>query len=200
MSFRLCGVYFEITVPFCLILVFTLLTDRTGLMSYMLLAVLIHEGGHLLAMARFSALPRAVRLRAGRVSIEKSGRLLGIREEACIAAAGPLVNLLCAGAGVFVYTSWVLPQAALFCAVHMIFALFNLLPVTGLDGGALCFLFFMTRWGEERARFFTRLLSWCFAAVILLTGVLLVLRGNPSLLFAGVYLLVLQALKGGREG
>ncbi|MCI8361346.1 MAG: hypothetical protein HFE86_08440 [Clostridiales bacterium] len=199
MSFRLFGVSFEITVPFCLVLVFTLLTDRTGLMSYMLLAVLLHEGGHLLAMACCDALPKAVRLRAGRVSIEKSGRLLGRKEEAAVAAAGPLVNLLCAGAGLLVYTCWGGDPAALFGAVHMLFALFNLLPVTGLDGGTLCFLLVCSWWGEERARRFTRLLSWLFAAVVLLTGLLLVLRGNPSLLFTGVYLLVLQTLKGGRE-
>lgn len=199
MSFRFFGVYFEITVPFCLVLVFTLLMDRTGLMSYMLLAVLLHEGGHLLAMARYAALPKAVRLRAGRVAIEKSGRLLGVKEELGIAAAGPLANLLGAGAGLLFYTASGLIEAALFGAVHMLFALFNLLPVTGLDGGTVCFLLFMGKWGEERARFLSRLLSWCFAAAILLTGVLLVLRGNPSLLFAGSYLLVLQALKGWKE-
>ena len=201
MSFRLLGVYFEITVPFCLVLAFTLLVDRTGLMTYMLLAVGLHEGGHLLAMARFAALPKAVCLKAGRVSMEKSGRLLGARQEMAIAAAGPLVNLACAGLGRFLYscTGWY--GAAVFCAVHTLFAAYNLLPVLGLDGGTLCLLACTLRMGEERAWRCMRLASWALVVCILAAGAFLILRGfaNPTLLLVGVYLAAMQALKGGKD-
>ena len=65
----------------------------------MLLAVLLHEGGPLVCMAAASARPRAIRLQAGAIRIEKSGRLLTRREELRIAAGGPLTNLFCAGGG-----------------------------------------------------------------------------------------------------
>ncbi len=197
MSFRLFGIRFTITVPFCLLLVFMLLVDRTGLMGWMLLAVLLHEGGHLVCMAAASARPRAIRLQAGTIRIEKSGRLLTRREELRIAAGGPLTNLFCAGSGYILYGCTGTPAAALFFAVHLLYGLFNLLPLLGLDGGTICYLFLSRRLGEERAGRCCKCLSWFLSAFILLAGGFLVTKGNPALLFTGVYLIFMQALKGG---
>lgn len=200
MSFRLFGISVEITVPFCLLLAFMLLVDRTGMMSHMLLAVCLHEGGHLLAMARCAALPKALRLRAGTVAIEKSGRLLRPGQEACIAAAGPAANLVLAAVGLLWYGCTGLYAAAVTALTNLLFAAYNLLPILGLDGGDLCLLALSGRMGERRAARLMGLMSWGLIIGLLAAGTYLLAQGapNPTLLTTGVYLAFMQALKGRR--
>lgn len=200
MSFRLLGVSFEITVPFCLMLAFMLLIDRTGLMSYMLLAVCIHEGGHLLAMRRCGALPKAICLHAGTIQMKKSGRLLTEKQEARIALAGPAANLLCCAAGLFLYSCTAFYMPAVFALLSALFAAYNLLPIQGLDGGTLCYLALLGQWGEQKAAFIMTWISWGLITGLLAAGLWLLLGGaaNPTLLTTGVYLAFMQALKGRR--
>ncbi len=134
MTFFLCGV--EVTIQFYFFLILTLFTcmDRTGVISVMLLAVLLHEGGHILVIL-FNRLPikRAVFGPFGiRLSLGKS-RIPSYSGELAVYAAGPVSNLLTAALINLLPVKS--PAVMLFIAANCAIAAFNLLPIRGLDGG-----------------------------------------------------------------
>jgi len=100
------------------------------------------------------------------------------RDFAIVAAAGPIGNLLLAGAGAIVFN--VLPEAALgqvvgeflvmFVLVNVLLAVFNMIPIPPLDGGNVL----MGILPESMAAAVDQLRPWGFVLlyVLMLSGVL----------------------------
>ncbi|TDD58108.1 site-2 protease family protein, partial [Actinomadura rubrisoli] len=105
-------------------------------------SVFVHELSHAVT-ARVLGLPvRSVTLHilGGETSIEREAPTPG--REFLIAFAGPLVNLVLAGLGLFLHAVLTLPEVALLLLEALTFAnllvgVFNLLPGLPLDGGRL---------------------------------------------------------------
>ena len=146
---RICQV--RVTPGFLFVAALLLYQSTPSFLVTFLLAAALHEGGHLLA-ARWRRVPvRALSMTAfGCVLDFADGALVRDRDLLCIAAAGPLCNLLCA---LLCVTPWVgqWRGAALFGAEHLLLALFNLLPVFPLDGAVLCAGLLRPKLGERRA-------------------------------------------------
>ena len=106
-----------------------------------LLALALHEAGHLTALALFRRPVLGLTLGAGGAKIETEA--LTLRQEALSAAAGPLVNLL-SGA----LTLRCVPA---FSAVSLGLAAVNLLPLYPLDGGRILRAALLSRLPPERA-------------------------------------------------
>lgn len=106
--------------------------------TVMLISALIHELGHLLAVRLLSYGVRRVDiLPMGALIVLPEG--IGYRDEAIIAASGPIASLL--AAILFLFSFLIFRNAfLLFGAVmNALLGIFNLLPVKKLDGGkALC--------------------------------------------------------------
>ena len=104
------------------------LAESASLATSLLVAVAVHEAGHLVAFCLLGApLPR---LRVALMGLRLEPQApLSYRAEALCALTGPLVNLM-AGL-VLVTTTWGEEMAA----VHLLTAAVNLLPITSLDGG-----------------------------------------------------------------
>ena len=130
MGLRICQV--RITPGFLFLAAFLFYQSTSSFLVTFLLAAALHEGGHLLA-ARWRGVPvRALSMTAfGCVLDFVDEALVRDRDLLCIAAAGPLCNLLWA---LLCVTPWVgqWRGAALFGAEHLLLALFNLLPVPPL--------------------------------------------------------------------
>ncbi len=185
MRFALRGVRVEISFGFLLLLCFASLGKLESILLWSLLFMALHECGHLAAMLATGQKPAAVRLRAGRVSIEPRTQLAGERAEALVLAAGPAVNLLLAG-------GFALAGRALLAASNLLMAGFNLMPAGGLDGGRLFRLALRRRLGARRAERVCTAVSFIFS-VVLLTAGLVILTGesrNPTLLLAALYFFV----------
>lgn len=143
----------------------------------LLLAVSVHELGHLVLLVRQNALPTRLRLDVSGacISCPPAG---SYRDEAHRAAAGP-------GAGLLL---WLLLQAAAVpllretARISLLLSVVNLLPVRGLDGGQLL------------AGILGRELNSHLPALI--SGAALVLLGlscSPGLLVFGAALLLREA-------
>ena len=126
----------EVTPGFALLLAFLLCIDPAELSLLFLLAAALHELGHLLCM-RILRIP-VFRLRIGLTGAVLSTGPMDRGQEWKVAAAGPLVNLLC---GLFALHSG-------FAQVNLLLACFNLLPVWPLDGGRILLACFPVR-GER---------------------------------------------------
>ena len=121
------------------VLAFFLFTGEPPYCSLSLLfGVLLHEGGHLLALALCGQRVRARgNLFPFGLLLTPSGRLCSYREELFIALAGAGVNLFCVPAAFLLLRAR--PHSDfLFCFLlfSLGLALFNLLPLPALDGSA----------------------------------------------------------------
>lgn len=129
-TFYLWGVRCRLSLLFPALLTALLLYQPEGIAAGCLLAALLHEGGHLLAMRVLGIPPEACVVGMFGARIRLGSRLPGYRQNLLISLAGPFTNLFCGG----MLWLWGRESAAV---VHGGMALFNLLPVTALDGGEL---------------------------------------------------------------
>lgn len=129
------------------------------LCGWFLLALLLHELGHLVALACIHRPVRGITLGAGGAKIETEA--LSYRQEALSAATGPAANLLSAGLA--------LRACPVFALVSLGLAAVNLLPLYPMDGGRMLRASLLSRLPPERAR---RILRLCvfFTCTTLMVG------------------------------
>ena len=138
MRFKLFGTEFYISFLFSAVITAMLAFDRTGYALPLIFAVVMHEGGHLLVMWILDCPPKRVRLVPAAVEITTAFGC-SRKKEIAVALAGPAVNL------VLFFTLWFNFLAykndpVLVCAlINLLIFAFNMLPVTGLDGGTVLF-------------------------------------------------------------
>lgn len=186
LEFAVCGVRCRLSLLFPALLTVLLLCQPNGPAVACILASLIHEGGHLLAMVLAGVPPEDCTLGACGARIRVRACEVGYIQNILISLAGPLANVL--SAGVLLGCHRLVPAVA-----HFTLAAVNLLPSAALDGGqilrcGLCLL------GMERLA--DRVVQ-AFSAVALLVlatiGFYLLLQGlgNVSLLLVCGYLAAL---------
>lgn len=186
------GTRFRASLLFPASVVAMLSLDTEKLTAVCLLASLLHEGGHAVAMLLLRDAPRCVTLGVFGLRVERNGNpRLGYPALCAVSLAGPLTNAL---------------YAALLCrcspqafAVHAVLAGFHLLPVLSLDGGEALYAALCCFVSEECA---DRVLRVCSCAVLLpmtAGGVALLLGSthNFSLLLIAGYLILQMFLHRG---
>ena len=154
-------------------LLLLVILDREGIGSAALLAALVHECGHLLAVRLLSLSRCEMRLDFLGARLRTEGRLLSYGEEWLLAAAGPLFSLSASAvAGLFLSHSYFL---YVFAASSLLLGLFNLLPVRTLDGGRMLELLLERCFGTRVAvatlavtSFASLFLLWALAVYLLL--------------------------------
>ncbi len=192
MIFKLFNIEFQISVPFAVMFAFLLVTDKTGLMSASLLAVVLHEMGHLVWMKKCRTAPKSVKMSLGGMLMVGSA-FCTAKESISIALAGPIVNFLfsavfyCLG----VYFDNLLLAA--FGVVQFLVGAINLLPVKGLDGGTVLTVL-LEKHCKRNADLTIKLVSFCVSVAILVLGIAVTVKNtsNPSLLLLGIYLIILN--------
>lgn len=161
------------------------LDDGLGFLPWIAVSALIHELGHI----------GAARLFGGRVdalSLEMSGaelrfaysHPLGYAHENMIALAGPAMNLFAA-----VLALW---SGAVLPAVTCVgLGLFNLLPVSPLDGGRVFFNLLAERFGPDTAERISAVAAGCVIGLMLGVGLIAAVKfANIMLLGLSVWLLL----------
>lgn len=176
----------EITAGALLLWALLYYLDSDGMVPLVLAACALHELGHYAAIKLLGG--QVARLRITCVGAEmalSARRPLGPARELVAALAGPAVNLLLALGCASLGEPW-----WCFAGIHLALALFNLLPVSPLDGGR-AFSCLLALAGRE---------NWAEPAVSLLSaglcmgltmGALLLWRtgeGNLTLLLAALWL------------
>lgn len=196
MKFKFFGTEIYISFLFCAVVCFMLVVDRTGLVIPTLFAVFIHESGHLLAMWAADCHPRAIRLIPSSVQIIRgfSPKKCG---EIAVTVCGPASNLVIFGVlfgNFFIFKS---EQSLSFAILNLVIAVFNLLPVSGLDGGTLLAAAIAHFTDIYRAERIVRIITAVFACITFLLGVYLWVSGtvNISVFIVAAYLAVCSLIK-----
>lgn len=192
MIFKLFNIEFQISVPFAVMFAFLLVTDKTGLMSASLLAVVLHEMGHLVWMKKCRTAPKSVKMSLGGVLMIGSA-FCTAKESISIALAGPIVNFLFTVVfySLGVYFDNVLLAA--FGVVQFLVGAINLLPVKGLDGGTVLTVL-LEKYCKRNVVLIVKLVSFFVSVAILVLGIAVAVKNtsNPSLLLLGIYLIILN--------
>ncbi len=195
MIFNFLKIRFTISLPFVMIIVFLLITDKTGLMTASLAAVIFHEIGHIIAMRIIGCIPSEVRFSTAGVLIIGQ-KYCSFSENIIIALSGPFSNFIFVA--VFYLLSIIFDNSMLiyYCAVQLLIGLINLLPVKGLDGGVVLFLM-SDRLFKRNSMLKANFISIVFAFAVLVLGVAVAIQNasNPSLLLLGIYLIILNIIK-----
>ena len=192
MIFKLFNIEFQISVPFAVMFAFLLVTDKTGFMSASLLAVVLHEIGHLIWMKKCRTAPKSVKMSLGGVLMVGSA-FCTAKESISIALAGPIVNFLFTVVfySLGVYFDNVLLAA--FGVVQFLVGAINLLPVKGLDGGTVLTVL-LEKYSKRNVALIVKLVSFCVSVGVLVLGIAVAVKNtsNPSLLLLGIYLIILN--------
>ena len=157
-----------------------------------LVASFLHECGHFIAMLCLNDRPSRVYFGAFGVRVERAREeQTGYRSQALISLAGPCTNLLCAAV---LYAANGLTSMML---IHAVLGGFNLLPVTGMDGGEALYRLLCLFACENTAHKVCLFLSILILLPLAALGfyVLLHTRGNPSLRILSTYLILLLIFK-----
>jgi Zn-dependent protease/CBS domain-containing protein len=214
-AFRLLGVPVRLHFTFVLLLIFLVVTglgeESGGAWSLFMLglfaSVLLHEMGHAVMAKRFGVrTTEIVMFPIGGVS--RMERSLRPKEELGIAFAGPLVNILLAGA-VFGYLAWssqpidfrlselfrpgdakILPRLAF---SNLLLAGFNLLPAFPMDGGRILrALLSFVRPADEA----TRMAAWMGRALAISMGLYGLISAQFLLVFVAFFVYLGAAQEG----
>ena len=148
-------------------------------------AVLLHETAHIAAIYAFGGGIERIRFSPFGLTIEEKAGVSSYAADAAAALAGCAVNLISAGA------AYLISGGSAFVYVSAIYGLFNLLPVSTLDGGqALAAIIHIFSNDPEKAGRVLKITSGVTVAVLWLAGVYLMLlpECGVSLFFMTIYL------------
>lgn len=129
MRFKINNTKFEISYLFFSVFALYLAFDATGTFLPLLLGITIHEISHLLFLRFFGCKILSVKLNLGAVSVVHSANTSKFKKIICL-LAGPLSNLIVA----LLFKLYNMEE---FYLINLIIALYNLLPLNGLDGGSI---------------------------------------------------------------
>lgn len=130
-SFTARGIQFHCSSGFLFLLSWLNFMDKERILPFALLACFLHELGHILVIYVFHGRISAISLTMIGASIELEGDFsqFSYVEEFFCAISGATVNLL------FAFLCSALPNFELFVGLNLALALFNLIPMSKLDGG-----------------------------------------------------------------
>lgn len=196
MKFKFLGTEIYVSFLFCAVLCFMLAIDRTGLIIPTFFAIFIHEGGHMLAMWAAECQLRAIRLIPTSVQIVRgfSPKRGG---EVAITLCGPAANLLMFCVLGLNYLFFKSEQSLIFSMLNLVIALFNLMPVSGLDGGTLLAAILARFTDIYRAERIVKIITAAFSFIAFLFGVYLWVSHsvNLSVFIVAIYLGVCSIIK-----
>ncbi len=144
----------------------------------LLLAALIHEAGHWIALMATKNGVLQLRLTGCCAHIVPYYRRLpGLRQELLILAAGPLAGILLA--------LILKPFAPRLAKISLLLSIFNLLPVRGLDGGSILRLIYAAAFNTEKV-IVPNLIGGIVAILTLVAGMLSLGEKQPNIPLLGL--------------
>lgn len=195
MEFRLGRCLVAISPLFVCFLCIILLVDRTGIMLLGLISVVIHELGHLIFMIITKKQPESVSFQLGGIIIKSNG-FSGYNNDFLIAMGGCLFNLIAFSFSSYFYYKTKSEMAMLFSAANLGLFLFNLLPVSGLDGMDLIKLKLLKKFSIEKTNKICNIISISFLLTSLFVAIVLTYFKsiNPTILISLIYLIILTLI------
>ena len=162
--------------------------EPTVYLGLIFLSILLHEAGHLLVMALFGiAIERITVLPIG-IDIKRRHKCISYEKDIILALAGIAVNL-----SVF----FIFKKYGFFAYTNLLYALINLIPIKGLDGGNALEAFLLSVCEYDRVERVLNAVSFIFLILLWMLGIyiLFILNGNISIFALSVFLFLSTNMK-----
>lgn len=178
----ICRSRVEVTGGFLLLMAWLNYCDTQNLLPAALCAASAHELGHLAAVYAAGGKVSRLRLSAAGAELRLEGTLSYVRELLC-ALAGPLVNLMLALGAARI-------GAEVFAGLNLVLGLFNLLPLSALDGGKVLGCIAALVFGAEGGGVVRAVIDRVFSFLLVIGGMVLAGKGGGvTLLVVAVWLI-----------
>ncbi len=196
MKFKAFGTQIYISFFFAAAVTLMLACDRTGFMLPTLFSVTVHEAAHLFTMWVLDCAPKSVRLIPASVQIN-SKFSFRYKNDVLIAITGPAANILLFICLYFNYAAFGNMSVLIFALLNLIYGIFNLLPVKGLDGGTILNAVLCKFKGPDKAAVIMKIITLSLAVAVIFVAVTLTFRYrlNISIYIVGIYLLIMGLMK-----
>ena len=172
-----------------------LIFDKTGMFIYVVLSAGIHETGHIIALRLFGNYPRRISLSPFSLEIIPAHPPSGIFQEISVSFGGAAANLTASGIFLPLGFSLKEPFFTAFAASNTALCIFNLLPLSGLDGGDILMIFATAIFGGKRAVFLCKTVSMCVSFTGIIAGIIIFCRlQKPALLIFSIYAFTTSSL------
>ena len=193
MTIKIFGSKITISFLFTALIALLLLFDKSGIFVLALIAIIIHETGHLLAMKLLKQTPLEIRMMPAGVIITKNKILTSFKDEFIIASGGIILNLFFTIIFVIFYKYQISQRFFLSLAIiNIIIAIFNMLPIYGLDGYDMLRILLCRK--NEKAHIMIIISSVTICLILILGIILFYKYYNPTLMITALYLIILTIL------
>ena len=129
-GFDIKGIKISFDFGFFTVMALLFLVNPYGLAVSIICACIIHESGHIVTAVLCNVSIKEIGFRVGGIRIRTAGRINTFSGDMLILLSGPLLNIL------FSLVYYLNGNYAAF-SVNIIMGAYNLLPFSGLDGGAI---------------------------------------------------------------
>lgn len=165
------------------ILALVLILDKEGGIFCCFLASFFHEAGHLISLILLKQRVDEVKFSVFDIKI-KSSHYLNLKKELIIILSGVTFNFL-----LFIFFYRIIP---LFALANLFIGIFNILPVSTLDGGQAIFLLLCRFISEKKSVIIINILTIIVSIPVFTIGIIILLntKYNFSFLLLGIYLML----------
>lgn len=162
--------------------------EPTVYLGLIFLSISLHEAGHLCVMAIFGIGIESVTLLPVGIDIKRRYKCIPYKKDIILALAGIAVNI-----SIF----FIFKKYEFFAYTNLLYALINLIPIKGLDGGYALEAFLLSVCEYERAERILWVISFIFLIFLWMMGVyiLFILNGNISIFALSVFLFISTIMK-----
>ncbi len=188
------GIRCKLSLLFPAVLLYLLYLDQSGMTLFCFSAAFIHEGGHLLAAYVLRNRPKELVISCfGMRLVMNDSLLCSASDETMIAFAGPAVNVIAS------LVFFALPVDPLYAKIHLIMAVFNLLPIIPLDGGRAVRALLVDRLYPLHGKRIETVIFFAVWLPLVALGIGLMLHPihNVTLLIVSLYLLFIKLFYNG---
>ena len=190
LSFTTFGTKIYISFSFTVCITLLAILDKSGLLFVSFIAVFFHELGHYIAL-------KLCGIKAVDISFILASVKLNIHQQitdkttVIIAFCGPAFNLLLSG---FILTDNY--YIKYFGVANFILFMFNMLPVSNLDGGDILKYIVCTIFKKNGNKIFCVISKITICLFIAPIGVFFMLKfKNPTILLVGIYIFIMSYRK-----
>ena len=181
-------------MSFFALLTLMLLTCDSLLVSMSLIASLLHESGHIIAMILCKDKIQTLKITAAGLRIDKINSMnLSYNQEIFIALSGVGMNFILCAVSSAIYFICGNKNVFGFLCINLIVAIFNLLPIESLDGAKALYFFLLKKVSDEKACAFIAVLSiiTIILMIVFASVSFYLTKTNFSLLIVIIYLIIL---------
>lgn len=193
----------QINFWFAVILSVIAVFDKSGYAWLGILTALLHELGHIIAMGIKGGFPKEIKFDIFNIDIVDDFRgIRNYKDDIFILLCGALMNFIAASVSLFIYYHVENIIFLLFFWTNLFIGIFNILPVSVLDGGQALYLFLANKFEIHKCYKIVEVFSILVLIPILLIGFLILLKSkyNFSLLFIGCYLIIMTLFNDKNKG